>query len=394
MKNCAIVCEYNPFHLGHKYQLDEVCRLGADNIFCMMSGSFVQSGLPALKEKLIRTECKIKGGEAAVIELPTVYATASAQIFAEGALKIISEIKNITHIAMGAVSDSSYILELSEIKTKHTDRFNSLLRAYLEKGISYNTASTAALAELYNELHPDKSSVETVLTDPNNILCIEYISAINKFAPHIEPIIIKRIGVAHNDKEARDGYISATAIRELEHNGQFEKAQSFIPVNFDKIKIARDAHAPDISAYKKIALFALKSSDTQYISRLRNCSEGLEYLLKSVCNSLDFDGIVSYVAGKRYSKKRILRLFLDIVLGIDKQATSKRFCTRLLACDKGLDFTLLPDCVKTNNTSIKNAASADTEISSILRYDEKATALYNTISRIDGDYYNYSLIKA
>ena len=79
MKNCAVICEYNPFHTGHKYQLDTLRSMSVDNIFCVMSGDFVQSAMPAFCDKLIRAECAIRGGADAVIELPTIYATAGAQ---------------------------------------------------------------------------------------------------------------------------------------------------------------------------------------------------------------------------------------------------------------------------------------------------------------------------
>ena len=102
MNNCAIICEYNPFHSGHKYQLDVVRAHGASNIVCVMSGQFVQSATPAFCDKALRAECAIIGGADAVIELPAAYATASAQAFAEGAIKIIAAIKNADTLAMGA----------------------------------------------------------------------------------------------------------------------------------------------------------------------------------------------------------------------------------------------------------------------------------------------------
>lgn len=392
MKNCAIVCEYNPFHVGHKYQIDETIRRGADKIFCIMSGQFVQSGLPAFCDKAIRAECAIKSGVAAVVELPAVYATASAQAFAEGALKIASGIKNITHIVMGATVESDIISELSDIKINHREPFNACLKNYLAQGKSYNAASTAALSEIYSNIHPDRDDISGILADPNNVLCIEYISAIDKYMPSVQPLVIRRIGARHNDTAPSDGYISATAIRKLAESGNFGAAEEFIPYDHDKIQAYIAEHSPDVSAYKQIALYCLKTATTEYISRLRNCSEGLEFLLKDGANRYDFNGIVSYITGKRYSKKRVYRLMLDAVLGIDKTAAEKQFITRLLACKRDFDFTLLPNIVKTNNAEIKRAA-ADKEIAEVLAIDEKAVALYNTISRTVGDYYNYSLVK-
>ncbi|MCH5155522.1 MAG: nucleotidyltransferase family protein [Clostridiales bacterium] len=393
MKNCAVITEYNPFHSGHKYQLDVLNAIGFDNIFCVMSGPFVQAAMPAFCDKALRAECAVLGGASAVIELPAVYATASAQLFAEGGLKIISGIKNITHLAMGAVAKSDEILRIAEIKTKFSDRFSCALKSELERGMSYNAASAVALTQLYGELYPDKPSVSHVFDDANNILCIEYISAIYKHCANIEPVIIMRKGALHNDTFTDGQYVSATAIRAFDDCGNLATMQKYIPFNFDKICHYRNNFAADIKLYKKIALFALKRAQPEEINKLRDCSEGMEYLLKNISHLSDFDEIIENATGKRYSKKRLYRLFLDLLLGIEKELVKKRFCTRLLACKKDFDFTLLPECVKTNNADIKTAAENDSEIRQVLQTDINATALYNTLCNISGDYFNYSLVK-
>lgn len=393
MKNCAIVCEYNPFHSGHKYQLDRVRTCDIDNIFCVMSGAFVQSATPAFCDKALRAECAVLGGADAVIELPTVYATASAQIFAEGAVKIMSRIKDIAYIGMGAVAPPDDILRIADVKIKYEQKFNSKLMSYLKLGKSYNAASTAAIADIYAELYPDKSQINDTLSDPNNILCLEYISAINKFSANIEPIIIERRGARHNDCQELGEHVSATAIRNAEESGKFDIMKTYIPYKFDEISEWRKNHAPDIQCYKKIGVFALKKTDINSIRELRNCSEGLEYLLKSHANKHDFDSYIELITCKRYGKKRAFRLFLDVILDIDKSLTNKPFITRLLACKRNFDFTLLPDFVKTTNADIKNAAKENCDVREVLSVDINATALYNTLSSIDGDYFNYSLIK-
>ncbi|MBD5131709.1 MAG: nucleotidyltransferase family protein [Clostridiales bacterium] len=392
MKNCGIVCEYNPFHSGHKYQIDEVRRHGFDNVICVMSGSFVQSAEPAFCDKSLRAECAIMGGTNAVIELPVLYATASAQFFAEGAIKILSGIKSLTHIAMGAVAKEEEILRAADIKIKNCDKFNSLLKEYLAQGKSYNSASNAALIKVYQEHYPDKPSIENIFTDPNNILCIEYISAIEKYAPSIQPLIIERRGATYNDGEIHGEHISATAIRIAEMRGQLDSVKNYIPYNYDKIEKWRIEHSPDLSSYGKMLLFSIKSKTAKEISTLRNCSEGLEFLVKNSSVECNKDSFISAVIGKRYSKKRIMRLLLDSLLDINSKLLQNRFVTRLLACSKSFDFSLLPNCVKTTNNDIK-LASSDIEVAEVLKIDENATALYNTLCGIKGGYYNYSLVK-
>lgn len=393
MKNCVIVCEYNPFHSGHKYQLDRVRERAVDNIICVMSGNFVQSALPAFCDKSIRAKCAVMGGADAVIELPTVFATASAQNFAEGAVKILADIKEPAFMAMGATDDPSVIMQISEIKHKHADEFSSLLKDKLKSGNSYNAASVKALSQIYSRIYPKNRSIDGVMSEPNNILCVEYICALQKYAANVQPLIIKRRGAKYGDRSIDGEHVSATAIRDAEQNGNFSETKKYIPFMFDELEAERKLHAPNLDIYKSMAIYALKQATTDSLKNLRNCSEGMEYLLKNMSAVSDFDRYIEEVCGKRYGKKRIYRLFLDMLLGIDKSLSDNRFCTRLLACKNNFDFTILPDCVKTNNADIKAACALDAQTAEVLKIDIAATALYNTISHIDGDYFNYSLIK-
>ena len=392
MKNCGVITEYNPFHTGHKYQLDVLNEQGFDNIFCVMSGCFVQSAMPSFCDKALRAECALLGGASAVIELPVVYSTASAQLFAEGGLKIISGIKDITHLAMGAVANGDDILRIAEIKIKHSDKFNFELKSAMDSGKSYNVASKIAFNRVFQNLYPGRS-IDNVFDDPNNILCIEYISAIHKYCASIEPVIIMRKGAKYNDIESDKDYVSATAIRAAADKGNIDCVQQFIPYNYDRICDYIRSCPPDMALYKKLTLFALKRASKEDIKKLRDCSEGMENLLKNSAHLSSLDEIVDTVIGRRYGKKRINRLLLDLLLDIDREMPDKRFCTRLLACKNDFDFSLLPDFVKTNNADIKKTASSDREVAAVLRADINATALYNTLCGISGDYFNYSLVK-
>lgn len=393
MKNCAVITEYNPFHSGHKYQLDTLNAQGFENIFCVMSGLFVQSAMPAFCDKALRAECAVMGGASAVIELPTVYATASAQLFAEGGMKIVAGIKNITHLAMGAVGNSDDILRMADIKISHTDKFTAALKAEFERGKSYNAASTAALTRIYNDLYPDKPTTTQLFEDPNSILCIEYICAINKYCSNIQPIVIQRKGANYNDTSANGEYVSATAIRVADTDGNLSAMQKYIPYNYNKICDNRSRFSADLELYKKLALYALKQASTEDINKLRNCSEGLEFSIKKVSHLNDIDDIINAVTSKRYSKKRIYRLLLDLLLGIEKGLTDTPFCTRLLACKNSFDFSLLPNCVKTTNAQIKRATETNIDVKKVLQIDVNATNLYNTLCGIIGTYYNYSMVK-
>ncbi len=393
MRNCAIVCEYNPFHSGHKFQLDCVHECGANNITCVMSGNFVQSARPAFCDKSLRAECALLGGADAVIELPTIYATASAGYFAEGALKIISHIKDVDHIAMGATADGDILLKISELKIKRYNEFAAFRSEYLNSGKSYNFACSAALSKIFAKYYPDAEDISYVFDDPNNILCIEYITAIDKLAPNVEPLILPRIGARHNEHTYDAEYISATAIRNAIANGNSKKITKYLPFNSDKITTPTYDLAESDLILNAMAVYAVKSRTPEEIRKLRHCSDGMEFLLEKLSKFSTYDDYINSEACKRYGKKRMDRLFLDCILDIKKEYLDRKKCTRLLGCKKDFDFTILPDFVKTNNADIKKAASVDSGVSEVLGVDMRATALYNTLCSIDGDYFNYSLVK-
>ncbi len=387
MTNCAIVTEYNPFHTGHKYQLDTVKSRGIDNIICVMSGNFVQSADPAFCDKSLRAECAVRGGADAVIELPALYATSSAQYFAEGALKIISKLKDIKYLAMGATVSPNKILELFDAKSKSNNVFLDAFNAALKSGKSYNAASTIAYSAVCD------MPCDEIFTDPNNILCLEYLSAIEKYAPNIEPMIIERVGASYGSLSTSEKYISATAIRHAVDSGNENTIYSYLPYKKDELIKYHNAHRPNIEAYKIMSVYAIKSVPTEQIRELKDCSEGLEYLIKKCSEVSDYDELTNSSVCRRYGKKRIKRLILDVLTLQDKEMLSCEFVTRLLACKNGFDFSILPSCVKTNNADIKSAAESSSEVRHVLRVDERAAALYNSLCGISGDYYNYSLVK-
>ncbi len=390
MKNCAVICELNPFHSGHKKIIDSV-RDTANNIVCIMSGQFVQSAEPAICDKSIRAESAVLCGVDAVIELPAVYSTASAKSFAEGAVKILSKVKDITNIAFGASSDKDTLLRLADIKITRASEFEDLLKKYLKHGKSYNFASRGALSELYRAKYGE-ADVSAVLDDPNSLLGIEYICAIDKFGAKTEPIIVSRRGNHLTGKYYTQEYTSATNIRKALKTNDKEISK-YIPFNYDKLKNFMENHAPDVSAYKKAAVFAIKTMETREISELRDCSDGMEFLIKNIARKSDYDDIVNSADAKIFGVKRIKRLLLDALCGIKKQHLESAFITRLLACKNNFDFTLLPDFVKTNNRDLKFDAEQNNDVKSVLEIDERVTALYNTLCTVDGDYYNYSLVK-
>lgn len=392
MHNCAIICEYNPFHTGHMYQLERAHENGASNVFCVMSGNFVQSAMPAFCDKSIRAECAVRGGANAVIELPTMYATASAGHFAEGAVKIISQIKDISHIVMGATSPADTIFKIAEIKIKHAEEFENLRKKHLKNGKSYKIACISALNELYGKIYSDNVDITSVIQEPNNMLCAEYIAAIDKYAANIEPLIIKRRGAVHGSAETDCDFVSATAIRQAFDNDYSNNVAKYVPYLFDKIKHFREHHAPHMGYYNAIAYYSLKCESAESLAALRDCADGMEHLITSI-GAKSYADIVNHNKLKKYGIRKIERLLLDSMLTIKTEYLSYPFVTRLLACRDNFDYKLLPSIVKTNNADIKQAAKNNPMTNEIICLEERAAALYGTITGSGDGYFNYSLVK-
>lgn len=392
MKNCIIVCEYNPFHSGHKYQLDCAKELGASNIICIMSGNFVQSAQPSICKKSLRTKCALMGGADAVIELPTIYATSSAGYFADGAIKCASGIKNLSHIVMGATVNYDTIMKIADVKIKYKQEYESQLLKYLKNGKSYNIASITALNDIFNKKYCD-ATISEVMSEPNNVLCVEYICSIDKYASQVQPQIIERKGALHGSHILNAEHISATAIRNNLMNDNANIVERYIPYHFDDILLQSQKFQKAVNIYHDIAVFTIKNSSIEQLKLLRNCSNGMEYLLKKISYLSNYDEYINATACKKYGKKRISRLLLDCILNIKQELLFHPFCTRLLGCKQGFNFSILPNHVKANNRDLQEAAKNNSKISDVLQIDIAATNLYNTIFNIEGGYFNYSLIK-
>ena len=195
MKICAVIAEYNPFHLGHLKQLNYIKNtLGAEKIIVVMSGNFTQRGEPAVLNKFIRAREAVLSGADLVIELPTIFATGNAEIFAKGAIKVINELGIVDSICFGVESGTreDYI-SLAKEMNDESKEFKQALKECLEDGVSLAKAKFTALEKLGK--HYDKSLVAS----PNNVLGLEYTKALLSLKSDIQIYPMLREG-DHNDK--------------------------------------------------------------------------------------------------------------------------------------------------------------------------------------------------
>ncbi len=219
MKITGLITEYNPFHNGHKYHIEEAKRLtGADYIVVVMSGDFVQRGAPACMDKYLRTQMALCCGADIVLELPVLFATASAEYFALGAIKMLDSLGFVDSVCFGSeLGELAPLDRITEILLNEPANYKNTLAYHLQYGDTYPVARRKALLrELPNN---DEALYEEILASPNNILGMEYIKALKLLHSSMKPYTIKRKIANYHDQNLNSEISSATSIRnELSKN--------------------------------------------------------------------------------------------------------------------------------------------------------------------------------
>lgn len=324
MSVIGIVCEFNPFHKGHKYLIDTV-KKEDDTVVCVMSGNFVQRGEPALFPKDARVKAALLNGADIVLELPFVYATASAEIFAHNTVKILNDF-GCEKLAFGTENaDISSLYNAVEIL--NDKEFDLKIKHYLEEGVSYPAARQRA----FNEY-----DVDFDISTPNNILALEYVKAIKKLNSKMTPIPVARVGAGYNDTKSVNGIASATHIRQLINN--VEDFSQFIPENTVAIynKELKNGNYVSIEKYNLAALALLRSKLNKDVSCIANMAEGLENRIKSaIKESTGLEEIYDKAKTKRFTHSRIRRAVLSLAIGVtaDDLKIQAPYC-RLLGLNK------------------------------------------------------------
>ena len=295
MRICGIICEFNPFHNGHKYLLDRAREIsGCDYLICVMSGSFTQRGEMCILDKYTRAKHAILGGADCVIELPSAFSTAPAEIFAKGAIKILSAIPDFCALAFGCeTADKIILTDAAKILIEEPPPFKEILTKNIKEGQSYIKSINAAFEGVGG--HHD------LLDKPNNILAIEYCKAIFKLNKNIEIFPINRLGSAFNSKDMKNNFSSSSAIRE---NLSDERIIANVP---DYVYKDLQDFKPQTELFKTISRIVLSRAPREDLKKVYGCSEGLENAIKSdESNSLD--EIVENMTSKRYPASRITRI--------------------------------------------------------------------------------------
>lgn len=222
MKIVGLITEYNPFHNGHLYHIQETKRItGADYVVVVMSGNFVQRGAPALIDKYHRTKMALSCGADIVLELPVCYSTASAEFFALGAVSLLDKLGIIDYLCFGSECGSvSELQTAAELLLDEPPRYKELLNQFIKSGKTYPAARMEAIKTILPAMG------ESLLSSPNNILGIEYIKALLRFHSPIKPVTITRITADYHSQNltslTENTISSATAIRKALQENRFQ----------------------------------------------------------------------------------------------------------------------------------------------------------------------------
>ena len=261
----------------------------------------------------------LKSGVDLVLELPTVYSISSAENFAEGAIKLLNSLKIVDTISFGSEnSDINVLNRISSVLHEEPKQYLEFLNSESKKGLSFPKARENAILLYLN----DKKYLN-ILNQPNNTLAIEYLKALKKYKSHISPISVKREKVFYNSNCIVDEYASATAIRNMIINEQFNDIRKVVPASSYNLlmnEIEEGHLVIDISKFEKEILYAIRRLSADDIKNFPEVTEGLENAIKNASNSCNnLSELINMIKSKRYTHTRIQRILLYILLNITKK---------------------------------------------------------------------------
>lgn len=324
MKITAVIAEYNPFHNGHAEHIKYIKEhTDCDKLLVLMSGNFTQRGENAVENKFVRAEWAIKSGADMVVELPSVFATANAEIFATGAVKLLTDLNSVNELCFGVESGSEdEYLSAAAALLDESKKFKAALKEELDSGVSFAKAKFTAVKRIFGDEIKDE-----LLSSPNNILALEYAKAKLKIDSPMALVPVTRFGeTSHNDKKASGKIGSALSIREALKTGDKKTVKKLVPDYVFK-------SLPDLPYdFSQILMAALYTSSVEKLSGITDCTEGLENRIKALIkDTSSYDAAVEKIVTKRYTYARVKRITVNNLLNISEKLVQSALKTPLYA---------------------------------------------------------------
>ena len=387
MKLTGLITEYNPFHNGHMYHLNKSKdQTKAEGIVVIMSGNFVQRGTPALLDKWTRTQMALYGGADLVIELPTVYATGSAEIFALGAVRILHGLNQIQNVVFGSETGTiDPLRKVAKYLHKEPEAFKDALKTELSFGHAFPVARENALEKLM--IHDKMPSL------PNDILGIEYLKAGLRLKTHMDFDTLQRISSAYHDTDTNTALSSATAIRKAYFDNKLDEIVHTLPrPSYDLLRrYSNQTVSPQ--ALGSFLLYKLRTTSPETLGRIQDVSEGLEYRMKDAAiKATTYDELVDLIKTKRYVRTRVQRALLNTLLNVETDFVKYVMHSESAAYARILGFNdkgrkIMKHMRKTSAipliTNINKHTHEHPLVQSMLELDTRATDVY-TLLRGDG----------
>jgi predicted nucleotidyltransferase len=385
MKCVGIICEYNPFHNGHLYHLERVKEMCPDHtIILILGGNFMQRGETSIIDKWTKTKIALEYGIDIIVELPFVFASQGADVFARGSIELLNHLKVDKLIFGSEIEDINILKELADIQLNHNE-YDSLVKKYINEGINYPTALSKALYEIKGHQ----------INTPNAILGISYIREIKRLKSKLEPFCIKRTNNYHS-LELDSNVVSASSIRRALKDGKI--IQNYVP--YITYKYLQNSHLHFIDDYFPLLKYKILT-ELDSLSIYQTVDEGIENRIKKeIIKANNLEELITKIKTKRYTYNKIRRMLTHIMCNFTKEEAKKfkhiEYIRVLGFSEKGkkylnkikkdLEIPLITNYSKLDNEMLKLELRVTGVYASILNEKDK-------IKLIESEYQNKPLIK-
>ncbi len=377
MKISGIVCEYNPFHNGHVYHIEQTRENGATHVIAVMSGNYVQRGETAVMNKFERAQLAVKSGADLVIEIPTVYSLASAEFYARGAVYLLNSLGCVDEISFGSEVGTLESLEEAADMVWECEQ-SPKLEEFLKSGMSYPNAVNSMILSEYGKKKGNR--ISDILASPNNVLAIEYLKALKYFNSDIKPFTIIRKSVAHDSMSPLGNTASASYIRNcMEENEDFSR---FVPeIVYDAYNEAKkNGNIASIKNLERILIYRLRTISKEELANVPDVGQGLENRIAECANLTGIEEIEQAIKSKRYTMARIRRIIYNILIGITKSDLEilPPYARVLAMNDRGREILaeVKQTAVISVNTSLARLADTSDEAKRFAEIEARASDIY------------------
>ncbi len=382
MKIYGIIAEYNPFHNGHRYQIEEIRRrTGCGAVIAVMSGNFVQRGETALLDKWTRAEAALRCGVDLVLELPVVYSGSSAEHFAFGGIGILDGLGIVEGISFGVETDRPNELEKAAmLLADETPRFQASLKEALSEGLSYAAARSRALKETVG------GETEEVIRQPNNILAVEYLKQLYRRSSRMKTLMIPR-KTGYYSMNAREQTAGAGWIREMVRDGMsLRELTEYYPEELRELY--GSAAMVDPGWLFLLVQYVLRAGER--LDEIDGVTEGLENrAVRQAVSASSMEQLTEGIKSKRYSRTAVQRMMTRILLRIKKEdmkafEAADRYAVRVLGfTDKGAEVIRLagrnPEPKVQLIANVNRQRPEDPLLRRMMEYDSLAADLYDLV---------------